>query len=137
MASKKHWLPTPKLFLKNGFDLADQAAPSFDLLVRRFDPQAPLPHFKQPVLEVPPGLTVYHSDQCPYTQNIPKIAVQVGKQLNIPVNLIHVENARAAQELPCMYGTLAYFYNGEFLTYHPTGTEKLLELIKTKLGQVA
>ena len=29
MVSKTHWLPTPKLFLKNGFELADQAAAVF------------------------------------------------------------------------------------------------------------
>jgi len=137
MVSKMHWLPTPKLFLKNGFELADQTAPSFDLLVKRFDPGVPLPRFKKPALEAPPGLTVYHSDQCPYTQNIPKIAAQVGRELNIPVNLIRVDSAKAAQEVPCAYGTLAYFYNGELLTYHPTGTEKLLEMIKSRTGTEA
>ena len=134
MVSKTHWLPTPKLFLKNGFEHADQAASSFDLLVRRFDPDAPLPRFKQPVEKAPPGLTVYHSDQCPYTQNVPEIAAQVGGQLKIPVNIIHVDSARAAQESPCPYGTLAYFYNRELLTYHPAGTKKLLEILEPKLA---
>jgi ribosomal protein S18 acetylase RimI-like enzyme len=137
VVSKTHWLPTPKLFLKNGFELADQAAPSFDLLVRRFDPAAPLPRFKQPVQKAPPGVTIYHSDQCPYTQNVLDIAVQTGRQLNIPVNVIHVDSARIAQESPCVYGTLAYFYNGELLTYHPTGTAKLLELVRMKMDRVA
>jgi GNAT superfamily N-acetyltransferase len=136
MVSKTHWLPTPKLFLKNGFELADQASPSFDLLVSRFNPEAPLPRFKRTVQAAPPGLTVYSSDQCPYTQNVPDITVKVGEQLNIPVNIIHVDNAQAAQESPCPYGTLAYFYNGELLTYHPTGTGKLLELLKAKLEHV-
>lgn len=133
VVSKTHWLPTPKLFLKNGFELVDQAAPSFDLLVRRFNPDASLPRFKQPIQKTPPGLTVYHSDQCPYTQNVPDIAARVGSQLNIPVNIIRVDSVRAAQETPCPYGTLAYFYNGDLLTYRPTGTEKLLELLKMKL----
>jgi hypothetical protein len=132
--SKFHWLPTPKLFLKNGFELADQAAPSFDLLVRRFDPDAPLPRFKRSVHKASPGLTIYHSDQCPYTQNVPDIVARVGDQLHLPVNIIHVDSAKDAQESPCAYGTLAYFYNGELLTYHPTGTEKLLELLKPRLG---
>ncbi|MEW6093264.1 MAG: GNAT family N-acetyltransferase [Chloroflexota bacterium] len=47
VVSKAHWLPTPKLFLKNGFELADHADPSFDLLVRRIQPDAPLPRFKR------------------------------------------------------------------------------------------
>ena len=79
--SKTHWLPTPKLFLKNGFELADQAAPSFDLLVKRFRPEAPLPRFKHPVKKAPNGLTLYHSDQCPYLQNLPDITMKVGEQI--------------------------------------------------------
>jgi GNAT superfamily N-acetyltransferase len=137
MVSKTHWLPTPKLFLKNGFELADQAVPSFDLLVKRFSPEAPLPRFKQHAQKVPPGLTLYHSDQCPYTQSVPDIVTKVGEQLNIPVNIIHVESAKAAQESPCLYGTLAYFYNGKLLTYCPTGTKKLLELMAMKSEQIA
>jgi GNAT superfamily N-acetyltransferase len=129
MASKIHWLPTPKLFLKNGFELADHADPSFDLLVKRFKPDATLPRFRRNRGEVPPGLTLYHSDQCPYTQNVPGIVEKVGEQLKIPVNIVRVDSAKAAQKVPCAYGTLAYFYNGEFLTYHPTGTEKLLEML--------
>jgi len=131
MVSKAHWLPTPKLFLKNGFELADHADPSFDLLVRRLNPQAPLPRFKRAASKIPPGLTLYHSDQCPYTQNVPEITARVGEQLKLPVNIIRVDSARAAQKVPCAYGTLAYFYNGNFLTHRPTGTEKLLELINS------
>jgi len=134
MVSKTHWLPTPKIFLKNGFELADHADPSFDLLVRRFKPDAPLPRFRRSAQKPPLGLTLYHSDQCPYTQNVPDIVAKVGEQLKIPVNIIHLDSARAAQESPCLYGTLSYFFNGELLTYRPTGTQKLLELLKPKLA---
>ncbi len=132
VVSKMHWLPTPKLFLKNGFEPADQTAPSFDLLVKRFNPDAPLPRFKRTAQKAPPGLALYHSDQCPYTQNVPDIAAQVGERLNIPVTTIRVDSAKTAQESPCPYGTLAYFYNGELLTYRPAGTKKLLELLAPK-----
>jgi GNAT superfamily N-acetyltransferase len=131
--SKTHWLPTPKLFLKNGFELADQAAPSFDLLVKRFRPEAPLPRFKHSVKKAPNGLTLYYSDQCPYLQNLPDITMKVGEQLKIPVNIMHLDNAREAQHSPCPYGTLAYFYNGELLTYRPAGTKQLLELLELKM----
>jgi GNAT superfamily N-acetyltransferase len=136
MVSKSHWLPTPKLFLKNGFDLCDKAAPSFDLLGKRFNLNAPLPRFKRNAIEIPPGLTLYHSDQCPYTQNVPDIVNNAGELLKIPVNIIHMESGKDAQESPCPYGTLAYFYNSELLTYHPTGTEKLIELIRMKLERL-
>jgi GNAT superfamily N-acetyltransferase len=128
--SKMHWLPTPKIFLKNGFIRADQASPSFDLLVKCINPKASLPRFSQPVQNVPAGLVVYLTDQCPYTQNVPDITRKVGTQLKIPVNIIHIDNFKAAQEMPCHYGTLAYFYNGKLLTYHPSGTKKLLDLLE-------
>lgn len=79
-------------------------------------------------------MTLYHSNQCPYTQNVSDIVAKVGEQLKIPVNLVHVNSAKAAQESPCLYGTLAYFYNGELLTYRPAGTKKLLELLEPKLA---
>ena len=134
MVSKSHWLPTPKLFLKNGFEVADKAAPSFDLLVKRLKPEASLPRFKRNTGAIPPGLTLYHSDQCPYTQNVPDIVERVGEQLKVPVNIIRVETARAAQQVPCLYGTLAYFFDGELLTYHPTGTDELIKMLSPKLS---
>jgi GNAT superfamily N-acetyltransferase len=134
MVSKAHWLPTPKIFLKNGFTLADQAAPSFDLLVKQLNPEAPLPRFKGSASMIPPGLTLYHSDQCPYTQNVPDIVNRVGEMVKVPVNIIHLDNAREAQAAPGFYGTLGYFFNGELLTFHPTGTEKLLELLRPRLA---
>ena len=130
--SKTHWLPTPKLFLKNGFELADHTVPAFDLLVKRLDLDAPLPRFKRTNLAAPPGLSLYHSDQCPYAQNTVSIVTKVGEQMKIPVNIIHVDSAKAAQEVPCHYGTLAYFHNGELLTYLPTGTEKVMEMLRLK-----
>ncbi|MEW6093265.1 MAG: YoaP domain-containing protein [Chloroflexota bacterium] len=64
---------------------------------------------------------------------MPDIVQKVGDQLKVPVNIIHMNSAAAAQASPCPYGSLGYFYNGELLTYRPTGTEKLLELLKPKL----
>jgi GNAT superfamily N-acetyltransferase len=133
VVSKTHWLPTPKIFMRNGFELADHAPPSFDLLVKRFEPDAPLPRFRRNEQPIPPGLTLYTSNQCPYTQNVTAILMRTGEQLNIPVNIVHMDNYQAAQEAPCLYGTLGYFYNGELLTYRPSGTKKLIELIEPKL----
>jgi GNAT superfamily N-acetyltransferase len=135
IASKMHWLPTPKLFLKNGFEVADQAEPSFLLLVNRLSLEAPPPRFKSAVQKPPPGLTLYHSDQCPYTQNIPAIVDRVGESLKIPVNILRLDSAHAAQESPCPYGTLAYFLDDKLLAYQPTGEEKLLTLIRMKKEQ--
>jgi GNAT superfamily N-acetyltransferase len=134
VVSRTHWLPTPKLFLKNGFELADQAPPSFDLLVKRFDSQAPLPRFRAPLAVPPPGLVLYHSDQCPYMQNLPVIVRQAGEQLGLPVQVIRIESAAQAQASPCPYGVLGIYLDGTFVDYRPTGTEKLIGLLEARLA---
>jgi GNAT superfamily N-acetyltransferase len=131
VSSKTHWLPTRKIFIRNGFELAD-ALPPFELLVNRFRPDAPLPHFKRAAPAPLPGLTLHQSDQCPYFQNLPAIVQQVGERLGVPVNVMHVESAGQAQNLPCPYGVLGIFYNGELIEYRPAGTKKLLEILETK-----
>jgi len=138
VTSKTHWLPTPKIFLKNGFELADQAPPSFDLLVKRFSPDAPLPRFNrnwQNDHKFPRGLTFFKSDQCPYMYVMDDSILQIGKELNIPVNIERLETAQEAQNSPCVYGVMGLFYNGELLTYHPMGKEKILEILEPKLKQ--
>lgn len=137
VVSKAHWLPTPKIFLNNGFELVDQVLPFFVLLVKRNKPDTPLPRFKrtdQDARQYGAGLMLFHSDQCPYMQNMPAIVQQVGERLNIPVNIIHLENAQTAQNSPCIYGVLGVFFNGELLTYRPKGTKQLLELLEPKLA---
>jgi len=135
LSSRFHWLPTRKIFLKNGFEVADEHPP-FELLVRRFDPQAPLPSIRRNNSTAPPGLSLYYSDQCPYMQNMPGIVQRVGDQLDIPVTLVHLENAFQAQESPCSYGVLGIFYNGEQLEYRPVGTEKLVELVRKSMEPI-
>jgi GNAT superfamily N-acetyltransferase len=136
VASKTHWLPTPKIFLKNGFELVDQAPPSFDLLVKRFSPNAPMPRFNQNWrgdYKFSRSLTFIKSDQCPYMYVMDDGLLQIGDELNIPVNIVRLETAQEAQSSPCVYGVMGLFYNGELLTYHPMGKEKILELLKPKL----
>lgn len=134
MSSKTHWLPTRKLFLKNGFEVVDEIPP-FELLVKRLNPDAPMPGFKQNSPIIPPGLTLYYSDQCPYMQNMPAIVTKVGEHLGIPVNLVYLQNALQAQESPCPYGILGIHLDGELLDYRPIGTVELLEKVKAHLAK--
>jgi GNAT superfamily N-acetyltransferase len=133
VTSRTHWLPTRKIFIKNGFEMVDELPP-FELLVNRFKPEAPLPSFKRMVQALPTGLTFYHSDQCPYMQNLPAIVQQVGGQLGVPVTLVQVESAIQAQNSSCPYGVQGIFLEGELVEYRPVGAKKLLEILGTKLA---
>ncbi len=136
VVSKTHWLPTPKVFLKNGFEVVDHFPPSFDLLVRRNSADAPLPRFKRPrriADRYARGLVFIKSAQCPYVYVMDEGVRQIGKELDIPVNIIELKSAREAQNSPCVYGVMGLFYNGELLTYHPTGKKQILELLESKM----
>ncbi|HEU0295118.1 MAG TPA: GNAT family N-acetyltransferase [Anaerolineales bacterium] len=136
VVSKTHWLPTPKIFLKNGFEVVDHAPPSFDLLVRRNSANAPLPRFKKNwyrAKKYPNGLTFLKSAQCPYMYVMDEGIRQIGRDLNIPINIVQLKTAREAQNLPCAYGVMALYYNGELLTYHPTNRKQIVELLEAKM----
>ena len=132
MSARTHWLPTRKIFLKNGFEVVDELSP-FELLVKRNNLDAPLPRFTHSSPVIPPGLTLYYSDQCPYMQNMPAIITRVGEQLELPVTLVHLREPQQAQQSPCPYGVLGIYLDGELLDYRPTGTIELLERVKSRL----
>lgn len=136
VVSKTHWLPTPKLFLKNGFEAVDHALPSFDLLVKRNSADAPLPRFKkkrQKIDQYPRGLTFVKSAQCPYVYVMDEGIRQIGRELGIPVHVVETKKTREAQGLPCAYGVMGLYYNGELLTYHPTDRKKIVEMLESRM----
>ena len=95
-----------------------------------------MPHFNrnwQKEYKYSHGLTFLKSDQCPYMYVMDDSILQIGEELNIPVNIVRLETAQEAQNSPCVYGVMGLFYNGELLTYHPLGKEKILELLEHKI----
>ena len=135
VVSKTHWLPTPKIFLKHGFEVADHAPPAFDLLVKRNSKDTPLPHFKKnwhKAEKNADGLTFIKSAQCPYMYVMDDGIKQIGQELNIPVNIVELKKTREAQNLPCVYGVMGLYYNGELLTYHPANKKQIIALLEAK-----
>ena len=135
LCSRTHWLPTRRIFLKNGFEIVDEEPP-FELLVKRFDPQAAPPRIRRNIPSMPEGLTLPYSDQCPYMQNMPAHVQAAGRELGLPVNIIHLETAAQAQASPCPYGLMGVFLDGRLLDYRPISSEKLVSLI-TQRGKAA
>ena len=70
VASESTWMAKKEIFLKNGYVLTEEAPPHFQLLVKRFNENAPLPSFlggwEEKLSRYPEGLTIIYSDQCPY-----------------------------------------------------------------------
>jgi len=134
VVSKTHWLPTPKIFLKNGFEVVDHSPPSFDLLVKRNSADAPMPRFKKSrSKKYTNGLTFVKSAQCPYMYVMDEGIKQIGRDLDVPVTIVQLKSAREAQAMPCTYGVMGLFYEGELLTYHPMSREHILDLLEEKM----
>ncbi|MFZ5917017.1 MAG: GNAT family N-acetyltransferase [Chloroflexota bacterium] len=136
VTTSRVWLAHDKLFLKAGFEVVDQAPPSFELLVQRFD-DAPLPTFPQDWQEraarCGPGLTVFRSDQCPYIEDATREVVELGRQYGIEARVVRLTSAQQVQTAaPTAYGVFQIVYDGELVSYHylgPREKERLVGLL--------
>jgi GNAT superfamily N-acetyltransferase len=116
------------LFLKNGFAVVDFQKPDFNLLCLSFDDKKKLPAFKKDIDTVEKyqkGLTIFRSDQCPYTvKNVYEIANTAQKKYHIDVRIIPIESAKEAQECPSAFGSFCLIFEGKILSYHPISNRR-------------
>jgi len=122
ITSSRIWLADKKIFLKNGYQVVDQAPPSFELLVKKFD-TAPNPYFpkdwKERAARFGDGLTVLRSDQCPYIPNAVSNVQKYARENGIPIQIIGLQSAEEVRTTsPSPYGLFGIIYNGKLLSYH-------------------
>jgi len=134
VTSSRHWLAGKKLFLRNGFEVVDQAPP-FELLVKRFDDDAPLPAFPQDWEErasrYGAGLTVIHADQCPYINDAIKQYMELAEERGVEARMVKLTSGREIQDTaPSPYGVFNVVYDGRLVTYHYMGKREKQALIK-------
>jgi ribosomal protein S18 acetylase RimI-like enzyme len=127
MTAKTTWLPKSKLFIKHGFEKTDDYPPSFELYVKRFVKNAPLPKFNKFQEDTHKGFVIYYAYQCPYTYNMLRSIEKYGEMENIPVTNILIEDCKKAQKNVHPYGTSCYLLNGQILTYHSDKINDLVE----------
>lgn len=134
VASDGVWLANKKLFLYNGFVEVDQAPPSFQLLVHRFD-SAPEPAFPKDwssrLARYGSGVTVIRTPQCPYIENATAAIMQSAQQLGIPAQVVELTSARQVQDFsPSPYGVFAVVWNGQLLSYFYLTQEEFEKRLK-------
>jgi hypothetical protein len=132
VATSRVWLADKKLFLKAGFEVVDQAPPSFELLVKRFD-GAPLPAFPQDWPEraarYGSGLTVVRSDQCPYIEDATKHVQALAREHGTDARVVEMTSGKEVQEnAPSAYGVFQIVYDGELFCYHYLGKKEIAQL---------
>jgi L-amino acid N-acyltransferase YncA len=133
VCSSSTWLARKGFFLRNRFEVVDQAPPSFELLVKRFG-QGPLPSFptnwEERLQRLPQGLVVYHSGQCPYHAMFVSSLANAAGQLNIPFQAVELKSSwDARSHSPSAYGVFGVVYNGQLLSYRPMGGKTLRQML--------
>ena len=124
-----------ELFIKHDFHVVDKIPPDFELLIKKFDQHAPIPHFKkhiqQSLASYNEGLTILRADQCPYTvKNVREISESANEIYGLKTRIVNFTNFKEAQNSPCAFGTFCIIYNGEIISYHPISNTRFKNIMK-------
>lgn len=124
VARKGTWMVDKSLFVKNGFQVADNAPPDFELLVKKFTGDANSPAFKGEwdikLSQYGKGLTIVTSDQCPYTTKaVNEIRETAETLFGITPVIVELTESKDAQNTPCAFGTFFMVYDGKVVAEHP------------------
>lgn len=121
VTSEGNWLIGKKLLNKHGFESADQAPPSFNLMVKKFG-RARSPSFNnswgRKQKKLGKGLLVYRTDQCPYLDDATNIMLATAEELGIKGKVIELRtNEEVCEKSPSAYGVFGAVYDKALLSY--------------------
>jgi len=129
------WMAGSALFVKNGFKVADEAAPDYRLLVKKLDASAPDPKFRfeqaKALRRYGSGLTIIRSDQCPYAAKFgDDIADAAREEYGIEPRVVEVKTLSAARGAPTPDAAFAIVYNGRLVADHQISRTRFRNLMK-------
>jgi hypothetical protein len=136
VTSEGNWLVGKKLLLSCGFKSVDHATPSYELLAKAKGP-APPPRFPidwdRRAASFGNGLTVVRTDQCPYLDEAVDIALDVGRNRGLKVQVVELTSAREVRErAPSPYGVFSIVVDGKVLSHSYQPKNKLIELLDAR-----
>ncbi|HEX2919650.1 MAG TPA: N-acetyltransferase [Bacteroidales bacterium] len=119
--TKYHFMSDTRWLLKHGFETCEKTSSGFSLLVKKLNPAAPDPHFKDSVKDnkevVKNGLVAYYSNRCPYSEfHVMTSLKETAAKRNLPLKIIKLETSEQAQKAPTPATIFSLFYNGKFIT---------------------
>jgi hypothetical protein len=128
-----------ELFVKKGFEVVDTAPPDFELLVKKFNRNVPVPSFKgdweKRTSQYDAGLTVVRADQCPYTvKNVRDISETAEEIYGLRPNVVTLKNCGDAQNSPCAFGTFCIMYRGKVIACHPISKTRFVNIMNKELN---
>jgi GNAT superfamily N-acetyltransferase len=135
---KGTWMAGKELFLKNGFEVVDEAPPDFELLVKEFKKNAPPPKFRgdwgKRLNEYSKGLIIIRSDQCPYVAKaIREIRETAQTKYGMKAKIIELKNSKDAQNAPSPFAIFSMIYNGKLVADHPISNTRFLNIMNKEL----
>lgn len=134
VTSSRPWLADKSALLRNGFEVVDEAPPTFELLAKKLK-DGPSPSFKtdwsRELSRCGSGLTVFRSDQCPFIGSSVRGISEGADELDIKTAVVDVQNTQDAQRTPTAYGVFAVVHDGELLTYRPIAKKDLLKCFES------
>ena len=128
---KKPFISEKNFFLNYGFQVVDSIG-EYELLALSFNDETP--RFRDNVRKMEiddKELTIYYSQQCPFTFNSIEEIKQYGEESNIKINFNKVDTLEKAKNIPCIFNNWAVFKDGKFVSntlLNKNSVEKLLKL---------
>lgn len=122
VTSEGDWLVGKRFLFGEGFESVDQAPPTFELLVNRFN-RAPSPSFPKDwderMQRFGQGMVVVRSDQCPYIDEATQAALEVASQFKLKSRVVDLATCKQIKDQsPTAYGVFSILLNGRLLSYH-------------------
>lgn len=135
---KGSFMANRDIFIKNNFEIVDQAGTDFELLVYKLKDSAKAPYFilnnESLKNRYNNGLTIIRADQCPYTvKNVNEIAEASESNFKIKPNIITLKNYQEAQQTPCSFGTFSIIYDGKLISEHPISKNRFINIMNKLL----
>ena len=127
-----------ELFLKNGFEEVEEAAPDFSLLVKKFKKSALTPSFKgqwdKKRKKFGKGLTIITSGQCPQNVKMVKDIAEIAKdRYGIKPRIVEYKSYRQAQNAPWPYAISGVLYDGKLVADHPISGTRFRLIMEKEL----
>ncbi len=124
---KEHYLTDKSFFIHKGFEVIDEAPPSFELLAYRIQDETSQPRFSSAAKQNIPGETegfrFVYSDQCPFTGEYVPLMAGWAREAGYKTEVIRLTSAEQSRELAGPFGTLGIWFQGRPVGHSPM-TEK-------------
>lgn len=118
---KFHFMSDTKWLLRQGFVTVETLPDGFSLLVKKINPNASDPAFRESVStgECPDknGVVIYYSNRCPFTEyHMTHTIQETVRKRGLPLKIIKLDTMEQAQAAPTPATIFSLFYNGKFIT---------------------